>query len=571
MQLANKFVARFTPMDIYGEEMGTCMQSYLLALLIGFNCLYGQMADLIFFNGEIITVNETQPTAEAVVVANGKILFVGDLSVTEEFRSPQTQKIDLKGKTLLPGFIDPHTHLLYKGFTEKAVDVTPFKNKTISQVLDVLKRAAAKGPVLAFGYDPSLMDKPSPLGFEELDRISTTVPILVVNLSGHIAYGNRKVFEQAGIRKDTPNPPGGYYEKNAKGELTGVAYELLPISTLVASYKEQLKLDYPQIALHTAKEYARNGFTTITDLGLGMDMPSSSEHIQIMKNLSEDPNAPLRIQGYVVFPLLNQIPQLKTKNNPRFQILGVKIWADGSTQGYTAALRKPYKGKTTSGKMNFSQEELNAMVLKAHQMGLQIAIHANGDRAVESALEAYEGALKALPHPDPRFRIEHATVTDEPLMQRMARAQATPSFTNQHIYFWGEAFKETILGEPRADHIDAARTAKKFGMKYSFHDDAPLASINPLLMMEIAVTRNMADGKILNAEETVSIDEAIKALTLYPAWQSRREKELGSIEVGKYADFVILDQNPKTVPFETLTQIQVVETWIEGKKVNAVD
>ena len=352
--------------------------------------------------------------------------------------------------------------------------------------------------------------------------------------------------------------------------MTGKVFEIIPVTTLMAGFEKGLNLNFADIIKNTMKEYARNGYTTVTDLALGMPMPTPMEHIQLMNEAANSATAPLRLQGYVVYPLISKVPQLMEDNNDRFRVLGVKIWADGSTQGYTAALLQRYKGEDTCGTLNYTQSQLNDMVMKAHQMGLQLAVHANGDQAVDNALTAYEKALKAIPKDDPRFRIEHATVTNEDLLKRMAAVKATPSFTNQHIYYWGEAFKNTILGEPRADHLDAARSAQKLGMKYSFHDDAPLASINPLLMIEIGVTREMTDGNVLNPNETVSVDEAIKALTLYPAWQSFREKELGSIEVGKFADFVLLSKNPKKVDPRSIKKIKVLDTWVNGKKIEGL-
>lgn len=524
-----------------------------------------QSADTIFFDGDIVTVNDKQPTAEAVAVKNGRIIFVGDKETAFSYKTDNTQLIDLKGKTLLPGFIDPHTHVTMEGLILNSVDVSPFKYKTIDQVLNVLKDAAKKGPVLAFGYDPSLMTNPGKLDFDTLDSISTEVPIVVINKSGHIAYGNHKAFEIAKITESSPNPPGGSYQRDQNGHLTGVAMEVPGVSTLASAVQTLTPGQITEITKRVLKVYAQRGYTTVTDLALGLSFPTPMDHIKSMQDAANDPNSPVRLQGYVIFSLLDKIPELQKNNNDMFKILGMKIWADGSLQGYTAALKERYKDKDTRGILNFTQNQLNQYVLNAHKKNLQVAIHANGDQAIEDALNAYENALKLYPKEDSRFRMEHATVTDPNQWKRMAKLKVTPSFTEHHVYYWGEVFKDKILGEPRADYIDAAKTAQDLGIKFSFNDDA-LAGLSPLLFIQVASTREMENGGILNPQQVISVDEAIKAMTLYPAWQSFRDKDLGSIEVGKFADFVLLDQNPKKIDKHKIRDIRVLETWVNGKK-----
>lgn len=226
-----------------------------------------------------------------------------------------------------------------------------------------------------------------------------------------------------------------------------------------------------------------------------------------------------------------------------------------------------YKGKNTVGELNFSEEELQDKILKAHQKDLQVAVAANGDRAIEVAVEGFEKAQKIYPKLDPRFRIEQAVVAEEKLIKRMAAAKASPSFTIEHVYYWGKAFKTTILGNMRAERVDAMRSAKEAGMKFSLNDDGPTTSANAMLMVEIAATRKMLDSKVLNPKETVTVHQALKALTICAAWQTFREKELGSIESGKYADFVELNRNPLKVTPDRIREIEIVSTWIDGKKV----
>lgn len=524
-----------------------------------------QKIDTIIFGGDILTVNEKQPNAEAVAISEGKIVYVGDKAGALALKTEKTELVDLKGKTLLPGFIDPHTHIMLEGLFAVSPDVSPFTNPTTDDVVKVLTEASKKGPVLAFGYDPSLMTDDNELGFEILDKISTEVPIVIVNKSGHIAYGNKKAFELAKITEDVKDPAGGSYGRDKEGHLTGLGYEVPSVMALTAPMIGLLKFNFEDVAKNVAKLYSKNGYTTVTDLGIGLNMPTPEDHIRILKATAENVDSPIRIQGYAVYPLIDKFDELQKLNNDKFKILGIKIWSDGSIQGYTAAFNERYKDKDTTGVLNFDQEKLNRLVLNVHEKNYQVAVHANGDKAINETLNAYENAQKVHPREDPRLRIEHASIADMSLLKRMAQVHATPSFTDEHIFYWGKVFKDKILGEERTNFLDSARTARDLGLKFSFNDDT-LADINPLFLIQIAVTRQMKGDGILNPKETISVDDAIKAMTIYAAWQSFRDKELGSIEKGKFADFVVLEQNPKKVDTDKIKDIKIIETWLNGHK-----
>lgn len=541
------------------------MRIWIALCLCWFSSLMSETADTIFFGGDILTVNDQQPEAEAVAVKNGRIIFVGDKKGAFELKGDGTELVDLQGKTLMPGFIDPHTHVIMDAIIGASTDVSGFKYKTIGEVTQVLKEAAKKGNVLAFGYDPSLMTDPGKLNFTTLDAISTEVPIVVVNKSGHIAYGNHKAFELAGVTDATPKPVGGSFQKDKSGNLTGVGYEVPAVGRLVAAVNKIKPEEYPEMTRKALRIYANAGYTTLTDLALGLPLPTQMDHIKIMRDISNSSDPVVRLQGFVVTNMLDQIPELRKEDNDMFKVLGLKIWADGSIQGYTAAMKKDYLNSDTNGTLNFTQDQLTELVMAARKNGIQVAIHANGDRAIEDVLVAYEKAQAAYPSDDPRFRIEHASIVDPEQWKRVAKVKATPSFTEHHVYYWGEVFQNKILGNPRAQWLDAAKTAKDLGLKFSFNDDS-LGPAQPLFFIQVAATRQTDSGKVLNADQKISIDDAIKGVTIYPAWQSFREKDLGSIETGKFADFVVLEQNPKKVDVNKIKDIKVAGRWLNGKK-----
>lgn len=542
------------------------LRQWMVLSLCCASSLFGKAPDTIIFGGDIITVNDQQPDAEAVAVTDGKIVFVGDKKTVFELKDDHTALVDLQGKTLLPGFINPHTHVLLEALIVNSTDVSPFKDKAIAEVMVVLKEAAKKGPVLAFGYDPSLMSDPGELDFKTLDAVSREVPIVVVNKSGHIAYGNHKAFELAGITDATPKPVGGSYQKDSQGHLTGIGYEVPAVAKLVSVVNKLSADQYPKLTRAGLKVFEDAGYTTVTDIGLGLPLPTPEDHIKLLRDASNGPDATIRSQGYVMTNLLDKIPDLQKQNSDMFKVLGLKIWSDGSIQGYTAAMKEDYKNSDTKGTLNFSQDQLTELVVNARKQGIQVAVHANGDQAIEDTLNAFEKAQKVYPSEDPRFRLEHASIVDPDQWKRVARVKATPSFTAPHVYYWGDVFQDKILGNPRAEWLDAAKSAKDLGLKFSFNDDT-LAKANPLLFIQVAVTRKTDDGRVLNAAQRIDIDDAIKGVTLYPAWQSFREKELGSIEPGKFADFVILEQNPKKIDVNKIKDIKVVGRWLNGKKV----
>ena len=536
-----------------------------LVVLINLSVAFAETpADMIFVGGNIDTSNIHQPEVEALAISSGRISAVGDREDVLALKGDKTKVIDLNGRALLPGFVGAHTHPIFfmRSLTEQ-FSVRPERFKDFNSIIDALNEEAKKGDVVAWGYDGALIKNSKKLDFDVLDQVSTKNSVIVIGLSAHEAFGNHVAFKRAGITEDTKNPPGGSLGRDKNGRLTGASYEVPGVMLLLAGIKT--KTDFRELAKTALEYYAEHGFTTITVPGLGIPVHDSQTNLKVLKEAALAKDAPVRVQGDVISELLDKIPELmKENNNDRFRVLGVKIWADGSTQDHTAALIEDYADKKSKGKVNYTQEAYNKFVATAHDRGLQIATHANGDRGVNMVFDAIEAAQAAHHRDDARHRIEHFTVTNRDALKRAKNAGITPTFLNQHIYNWGHVF-EKRLGEERASTIDPAGSAERLGMNFSFHDDAPTGLPKPMLMMQVAVTRQMREGGILNADERIPIDRAIRALTLDPAWQSFIEKTRGSLEMGKYADLVVLSANPRKTDANAIMDIEVLETWVDGR------
>jgi predicted amidohydrolase YtcJ len=331
--------------------------------------------------------------------------------------------------------------------------------------------------------------------------------------------------------------------------------------------------EYLRLVNAYLRQCAAAGCTTVNDAGTGL--MAGVEEATMYRTLAEQPNAPVRISCFAVGSLLDE--WVKTpgvgpgQGDERFHWAAIKYWADGSTQGGTAALRQPYlnapAGDTTSY-LAYTHDDLLANVRRAHGLGWQVSVHCNGDAALDQALDVFETVLREAPRPDHRHRIEHCTVADEAQMERLHRLGLTPSFLMNHVYYWGRVLRDELLGAARTDRLDPAGSAVRLGMPFSLHCDAATTPVGPLSYVQTAVTRLMRDnGEVLGPDQRVSVEEALKAVTSYPAWQLRLDHLVGSLEVGKLADLAVLDRDPRAVDPTTIRSIQVVETWLGGQAV----
>ncbi len=565
------------------------VRTLIAAALAGFSAPAAQAAapgtgsaDTIFVGGAIVTVNPTAPQVRALAVKGGIIVGLGDeKAVREQWTGTTTQVVDLRGGTLMPGFVEPHVHFIGTAMqTLLALDVSNFElpydtlDTIVAKLTAHLKTLPPGQWLTAFGVDPSrTIPFMAALTADILDKVSTDVPIFVLNQSGHIAYVNHKALDAAGIGRDTPNPPGGgVYVKDARGNLTGEMLELSSYLRFQAKMPVPTRDEIMAVLMRNARNIAATGITTCAEIALGTAFGFDNE-IAMLKALEANPAMPLRLRVYLYGPAVPSGYTVRPGDgDDRLRFVGVKFVADGSNQGLTGALNAPYtypKGTTNRGTLDYAEADLLGQARPFFDQGWQLSIHANGDRAIDQTLAIYGQLLAG--NPDPikrRLRIEHFTITTEAQVDRVKQLGITPGMTIGHVDFWGQPFHDQIIGPERARRIDPTGSLKKRGVHFAFHSDSPVSPFAPLRYISDGVTRRWQTPPrtVLGPDQRITIDDAIRAVTLDAAYQMFVDDKVGSLEVGKWADFVVLAKNPRTTDPKDIVHIKVLETWLSGVK-----
>ncbi|GAA4371078.1 amidohydrolase [Paeniglutamicibacter cryotolerans] len=524
-------------------------------------------ADFVFTGGPVLTMDGDRPLAESVAVRGGRIVSVGSALEVHDFVGPATERIDLAGRTLLPGFIDPHMHSALVQLADW-VEVSPMSTPTADAVFTALRSAAptSTGWVLAQQFDPSITIGHPRLDRTLLDRLIPDRPALVLESNGHVAYANSLAFELAGVDRDTPDPPAGRYVRDERGELTGRLEE----SSATAAFTIGFPMASGDALVGRIRDLlwhaAGKGTTLLHDCGIG-SIDGATDLEVLRKAIATD--SPVRYRGMLVSSAYDEWSRLGLTpgfGDDLFRVHGIKAWSDGSNQAGSGYQREPYLGTTSRGTLNYSAEELAEIVLRAHIDGWQVGVHANGDAAIDVTIDAFDQALAAHPRADHRHRVEHCSILHPEQIEHMASLGLSPSFLIGHIRWWGTAFRDRLLGPERANLYDPCASALRAGLRISLHSDWNVTPLDPLRYVEDAVTRVMAEnGEVLNPDECIPVEAALRAVTIDAAWQCRSEDITGSIEVGKFADFVLLEEDPRNVDPTTISKIAVSETRLAGE------
>ena len=529
--------------------------------------------DQIFLNGNVVTMDPEVPKATAFGIKGDRICAVGSDEEIRRWADSKTKVVDLGGKTVIPGFIESHNHLSSYAMTLLQADCRTPPNQSIKEVKTRIREMAdATEPghwVRGWGYDDTLIAEKRHLTWADLDEVALRNPVFISHVSGHLAYTNSMALEMAAIGPETPQPSGGEIHKDDKGMPTGLFLES-SAQTLVSQHippytVRQLKDVFRKAISH----YHRAGITSIHDAAIAMR--SGAGPIRAYRELEAEGKLRLRVYMTIIEEFYRQILELGlgTGFGSEYLKLGcVKLFQDGSIQGLTGALMEPYYNRPDfRGKLILPQETLDGLVEKYHGAGLQIAVHANGDRAIESVIQSFEKAQQRHPGRDHRHMIIHCQLATQDHIKRMKRLGVVPSYFVNHVYYWGDRHGAMFLGPERARRIDPLARSLKEGLIFTLHSDCPVTPVDPLFSMHCAVNRITRQGEVLGPGECISPLEALKAYTSYAAYCSFEEDLKGSIEAGKLADFAILSDNPLTVSPEAIKDIQVEATVVGGRVV----
>ena len=531
--------------------------------------------DAVILGGNVITVDPASPRAQAIAVKFGRIVAVGQDDELRPLIGAKTQVVDARGMTVTPGFIDAHCHPLDAGRRSLLrVNCGPDYASSIAgvkQALAMQAQATLKGEwVCGFGYDEAKIPEGRLLTRSDLDEVTLEHPVFVEHSSGHIAMLNGAGLERGNLNRNSPDPAGGKYGRDSAGELNGLVFETgQDLFIGRGAYRGRALIPDPtpeqdRKALELATTQAASlGITGWHEMLADPPMLRTFQAARARGELN------VRVTAYIYIDYLNEVIGAGLQSGFGDSVLrigGVKLLGDGALSGRTAFLWEPYEGTTDDyGVQGISVEEMNAQVLAAHRAGLQIGIHANGDRFVEMVLDAYENAVSAFPRQDHRHRIEHCSVMNPQLLARIKRLGLVGIPFGSYIYYHGE--KMSSYGPKRLEMMLPHRSFLDAGIPIAGSSDYPCGPWNPLVGIQSCVTRKSRAGEGIGLGQRITSEEAISVYTMGGAYASFEEKTKGSIEVGKLADLAFLSEDPTAVDPDGIASIPVVATMVGGKLV----
>ncbi|AQA20145.1 amidohydrolase [Halioglobus japonicus] len=529
----------------------------------------------VFINGKILTMDASNSIASAVAVERDRIVAVGDEAAIAAYRDG-AQVIDLGGKVMMPGIIDAHGHFPGTGARAIMADLNSPPIGSIEEIADIqaalqpfVDQTAPGKWVSAMGYDDTLLAEKRHPTRQELDAVSTEHPIFITHVSGHMGVANSLALEVSAIDASTPNPEGGVIVKDpASGEPTGLLEETVAQEIQVGTAADTMTPGNLIAMFNTAvHDYVSQGVTT------GQSGGAMGPMYQGLAWASKLGLVPFRLEVWPFWKLLGEDVltgefDLTPYETPYFRGQTMKIVSDGSIQGFTGYLADPYhtpfRGDADyRGYPIFPRAELVEIVGRVHATGMQMAIHANGDAAIDDVIHAFDLAQQANPVADPRLILIHSQMARDDQLDEMKRLGITPSFFSAHTYYWGDRHRDIFMGPERARRMSPSQSALERDLMFSTHLDSPVVPMEPMRMLWATVNRISTGGEVIGERQRIPAMEALRAITINAAYQIFRDDELGSIEPGKYADLVVLDGDPLTDP-AAIADIQVLRTVVGG-------
>lgn len=536
-------------------------------------------ADIIYFGGDIITMEvDSSNYAEAIAIKDGKIIFVGKKADAEKLQGDSTTMTDLKGKTMLPGFIDGHSH--FAAFSNQAIgaQILPSPDANVNSIPDLInelknwstpENIALTGWIFGMGYDDSVLEEKRHPTKEDLDKVSTETPIMIIHISGHFAAVNSKGLEMLGINSDSKDPDGGIIRRiPGSTEPNGVLEELAAIpyyvKALTPANKDSM-LKFMKAGQEMAMSY---GYTTAQE-GRAM------ENHELLAGLAETGFLKIDVVSYIDY-LFTKYMETKwySKNYiNHYRIGGEKVTLDGSPQGRTAWRTIPYLIPPPGEDNNYlgypaikNDKDVEEIYKTAFKNNWQILTHANGDAAVDQMIRTMDVAAKEYGSEGRRNVLVHGQYVRMDQLDSLKRLDVIASLFPLHTFYWGDWHKQ-IIGDSLGNVISPTRSALNKGLKITIHTDAPVALPNLMRVIWTAVNRTSRSGVIIGEEERLTPYEALQAITIWSAYQHFEENNKGTLKKGKLADLVILDKNPLKVAPDDIKDINVEETIKEGNTV----
>ncbi len=544
-------------------------------------------ATVVYTGGAIVTMDEAQPSAEAVAIRGDKIIAVGSLDELTSVRGPETQTVDLAGRTLLPGFIDAHGHFGMTGLAAMSANLAAPPEGVSSDIPTLIAQMKAhidspqakeSGVVFGMNYDDSQLREQRHPTAKELDLVSTALPVVILHQSGHVGVVNSRALAMFGYDENTPDPEGGVLQRvSGTNEPNGVLEEMAlfhPVLPLLTPASEASGA----AMLHAAQQaYFAAGFTTAqegrSDLSGITGLTGFAAHGQLAIDVIAYPDPGF----YGDTDALKALMESGARNyQNHFRVGGIKLSLDGSPQAKTAWLTKPYyvvpqgQNKDYVGYPAMRDEVLAGHIDMAFANGWQVLVHCNGDAAIDQFIAAVTKARETYGDKDIRPVVIHSQTAREDQLDAMKQLGVIPSFMTVHTFYWGDWHRDSVLGPERAARISPTRSALDRGMLYTAHNDAPVTLPNAMMILSSQVNRTTRSGKVLGEAQRVSIEQALKSITVNAAYQSFESNEKGTLSVGKQADMVILDANPMTIDSKGLSSIEVLATIKGGKQVYPV-
>ncbi len=525
-----------------------------------------QTPELILHNGHIITIDTRQPIAEAIAIVGDRILAVGSNSDILGLATSGTKKVDLGGSTVVPGFIDAHTHPAYSG--RRHLRFVDCDLRSIGAIQAAIRKRAAVTPagewITGFKYDDTKTTEQRFLTREDLDEAAPQHPVYIDHRGGHTAYVNSLALTRGGLSDQSPDPAGGKLGRDpASGRLTGRLLETAAESfeALIPAFGAYSRADDRTAVKLFSNMFAKAGVTSATDAS------GTPNDLRAYQDSHAAGELVTRINCMIGSQHIDEMLEAGVQTglgNDWVRVGGMKQTCDGSISERTARMSQSYVGRPDDfGIIVTEEKDLYERARKAHEAGWQNGIHANGDVGIGMVLNVYERLQKELPRRDPRFRIEHCTLINDELVGRMKALGVIPTPFSTYVYFHGEKMKE--YGEERLDSMFALRSFLDAGIRATLASDYPPGPFEPMMALQSMVTRTDIKGKTWGPRQKISVEEALRVTTLNGAYASFEKHLKGSLEPGKLADLVVLGRNPLVEDPMTLVSIPVERTMVGGR------